>query len=166
MRRLTRLTLAFSKKRENFEAAVGLHFAYYNFVKRHNTLRCTPAMAAGVDRYDFGALGIWWRPQREPYRRTQDVIHKLHGAEATHRASVPVKEVFKVRRFGMGLSKSSTCKAIPKQIRPMPGCTIRAILTSQSNTSRCFTFRLLYRHITAVRAFIVQEFRNANPAEA
>jgi hypothetical protein len=48
MRRLTRLTHAFSKKRENFEAAVGLHFAYYNFVKRHSTLRCTPAMAAGV----------------------------------------------------------------------------------------------------------------------
>jgi hypothetical protein len=47
-RRLTRLTLAFSKKRENFEAAVALHFAYYNFVKRHNMLRCTPAMAAGV----------------------------------------------------------------------------------------------------------------------
>jgi IS1 family transposase len=48
MRRLTRLTLAFSKKRENFAAAVGLHFAYYNFVRRHNTLRCTPAMAAGI----------------------------------------------------------------------------------------------------------------------
>jgi IS1 family transposase len=48
MRRLTRLTLAFSKKRENFEAAVGLHFGYYNFVKRHSTLRCTPAMAANV----------------------------------------------------------------------------------------------------------------------
>jgi IS1 family transposase len=48
MRRLTRLTLAFSKKRENFKAAVGLHFAYYNFVKPHHTLRCTPAMAAGV----------------------------------------------------------------------------------------------------------------------
>lgn len=53
MRRLTRLTLAFSKKLENFEAAVGLHFAYYNFVKRHNTLRCTPAMAAGV-------IGTMW----------------------------------------------------------------------------------------------------------
>jgi IS1 family transposase len=52
MRRLTRLTLAFSKKRENFEAAVALHFAYYNFVRRHATLRCTPAMAAGVER-DF-----------------------------------------------------------------------------------------------------------------
>ena len=48
MRRLTRLTLAFSKRRESLEAAVGLHFAYYNFVKRHNTLRCTPCMAAGV----------------------------------------------------------------------------------------------------------------------
>ena len=50
MRRLTRLTLAFSKKLENFEAAVALHFAYYNFVKRHNSLRCTPAMAAGVEQ--------------------------------------------------------------------------------------------------------------------
>jgi IS1 family transposase len=48
MRRLTRLTHAFSKRRENFEAAVGLHFAYYNFVRRHNTIRCTPAMEAGV----------------------------------------------------------------------------------------------------------------------
>lgn len=56
MRRLTRLTLAFSKKRENFEAAVALHFTYYNFVKRHNTLRCTPAMAAGIER-DFWSVG-------------------------------------------------------------------------------------------------------------
>jgi len=52
MRRLTRLTYAFSKKLENFEAATALHFAYYNFVKRHNSIRCTPAMAAGVER-DF-----------------------------------------------------------------------------------------------------------------
>ena len=56
MRRLTRLTYAFSKKRENFEAAVALHFAYYNFVKRHNTLRMTPAMAAGIER-DFWSVG-------------------------------------------------------------------------------------------------------------
>lgn len=56
MRRLTRLTYAFSKKRENFEAAVALHFAYYNFVKRHNTLRATPAMAAGIER-DFWTVG-------------------------------------------------------------------------------------------------------------
>jgi len=50
MRRLTRLTLAFSKKFENFEAAVGLHFAYYNFVKRHSTVRTTPAVAIGVEQ--------------------------------------------------------------------------------------------------------------------
>src|ERR1039458_4936724 len=56
MRRLTRLTLAFSKKLENFEAAVALHFAYYNLVKRHGTLRCTPAMAARVER-DFCSVG-------------------------------------------------------------------------------------------------------------
>ena len=52
MRRLTRLTYAFSKKLENFEAAVALHFAYYNFVRRHGSLRMTPAMYAGIER-DF-----------------------------------------------------------------------------------------------------------------
>ena len=48
-RRLTRLTSAFSKKIENFEAAVALNFAYYNFVKTHGTIRMTPAQAAGVE---------------------------------------------------------------------------------------------------------------------
>jgi IS1 family transposase len=52
MRRLNRLTLAFSKKIENFEAAVALHFCAYNFVRRHASLRCTPAMAAGIEK-DF-----------------------------------------------------------------------------------------------------------------
>lgn len=47
-RRLTRLTNAFSKKLDNFKAAVALNFAYYNFVLRHSTLRTTPAMAAGI----------------------------------------------------------------------------------------------------------------------
>jgi len=47
-RRLTRLTNAFSKKFENFQAAVALNFAYYNFCKTHNSLRMTPAMAAGI----------------------------------------------------------------------------------------------------------------------
>ena len=56
VKRLSRLTLAFSKKLENFKAAVALHFAYYNFVRRHNSLRCTPAMAAGVER-DFWTVG-------------------------------------------------------------------------------------------------------------
>ena len=47
-KRLARLTLSFSKKLENFKAAIALNLAYYNFVKTHGTLRCTPAMAAGV----------------------------------------------------------------------------------------------------------------------
>ena len=49
-RRLTRLTNAFSKKLENFEAAVALNFAYYNFVKTHKAIRMTPAMAAGIEK--------------------------------------------------------------------------------------------------------------------
>lgn len=48
MRRFTRLTNGFSKKVENLEAAVALHFAHYNFVRLHRSLRITPAMAAGV----------------------------------------------------------------------------------------------------------------------
>lgn len=52
-RRLTRLTNAFSKKLENFEAAVALNFAYYNFCKRHNTLLMTPAQAAGIEASEW-----------------------------------------------------------------------------------------------------------------
>lgn len=48
IRRFTRLTNAFSKKLANLKAALALHFAYYNFVRIHRTLRVTPAMAAGV----------------------------------------------------------------------------------------------------------------------
>lgn len=48
MRRFTRLTNAFSKKVENLEHAVALHFMHYNFCRIHQTLRVTPAMEAGV----------------------------------------------------------------------------------------------------------------------
>jgi IS1 family transposase len=47
-RRLTRLTNAFSKKAENHAHAMAIYFMHYNFVRIHQTLRCTPAMAAGV----------------------------------------------------------------------------------------------------------------------
>jgi hypothetical protein len=45
---LTRLTNGFSKKLENFQAAMDLYFCFYNFVRFHRTLRMTPAMQAGV----------------------------------------------------------------------------------------------------------------------
>jgi IS1 family transposase len=54
MRRFTRLTNGFSKKVENLECAIALHFMYYNFCRSHKTLNqkrnlgITPAMAAGV----------------------------------------------------------------------------------------------------------------------
>jgi len=48
MRRMTRLTNAFSKKWENLWAAYCLWFAFYNFCRIHQTLRVTPAMEAGI----------------------------------------------------------------------------------------------------------------------
>ena len=50
MRRFTRLTNGFSKKRANHAAAVALHFVHYNLVRIHKTLRMTPAMAHGISR--------------------------------------------------------------------------------------------------------------------
>ena len=51
MRRLTRLTNGFSKKWENLRCAFALQFAYYNFCRIHKTLRCTPAMEAGITKH-------------------------------------------------------------------------------------------------------------------
>lgn len=48
IRRMTRLTNGFSKRVESLRAAVALHFAHYNLVRRHSTIKTTPAVAAGV----------------------------------------------------------------------------------------------------------------------
>jgi IS1 family transposase len=52
-RRLTRLTNAFSKKLENFHAAIALSFAYYNFCKRHAAIKTTPAVEAGIESREW-----------------------------------------------------------------------------------------------------------------
>jgi hypothetical protein len=54
MRRFTRLTNAFSKKTQNHEAAIALHYMYYNFARIHLTLRVTPAMQAGIADHVWG----------------------------------------------------------------------------------------------------------------
>jgi|SRR5271156_1155771 len=74
MRRSTRLTNAFSKKLENHVAAVSLHFMYYNFVRIHETLRVTPAMAAGItervwDIEDVIGLLDLWKADKEAERK-------------------------------------------------------------------------------------------------
>lgn len=51
IRRLTRLTNAFSKKLAHHKAAIALHFAFYNFCRIHSTLRVTPAMEAGLTNH-------------------------------------------------------------------------------------------------------------------
>src|SRR5260221_12328922 len=66
-RRLTRLTNAFRKKVENFEAAVALNFAYYNFCKVHGAIRMTPAMAAGVANRIWKVADVWNSAVDEEY---------------------------------------------------------------------------------------------------
>jgi len=51
IRRLTRLTNAFSKKWDNLHAALSLYFAYYNFCRIHSSIRCTPAMESGITNH-------------------------------------------------------------------------------------------------------------------
>ena len=57
-RRMTRLTNAFSKKAENHAHMMAIYFMHYNFVRLHQTLRTTPAMAAGVTKrlWEIGDL--------------------------------------------------------------------------------------------------------------
>ena len=72
VRRYTRLTNAFSKKVENHVTAVSLHFAHYNFCGVHQTLKTTPAVAAGVTDH------VW---------KLSELVGLLEGAEQ----AVPMK---------------------------------------------------------------------------
>jgi len=69
MRRFTRLTNAFSKKAENHAHAIAIYFMHYHFVRIHQSLRVTPAMAAKVtDRlWEIGdmvkVLEAWEAPR-------------------------------------------------------------------------------------------------------
>jgi hypothetical protein len=91
-KRFNRLTLAFSKKLENFEAAVSLHFAAYNFLRTHSSVKMTPAMEAGVES-NFWSYGDQSRKFYERlHRRNAVSLLKLHGYEATYVETARVEE--------------------------------------------------------------------------
>lgn len=84
MRRFTRLTNGFSKKIENHEHSVALHSMYYNFVRVHQTLRVSPAMAAGVTDK------LW---------EVADMVDVLEGWEAEQSKIFPI---FSIREDKVG----------------------------------------------------------------
>src|SRR6202171_966427 len=88
MRRFTRLTNAFSKKVENHAAAIALHTMYYNFVRIHQTLRVTPAMAAGVTKK------LW---------EVSDIVEMLEQWEL---ANFKPEYQFVVRQYAIGKGHS------------------------------------------------------------
>jgi hypothetical protein len=88
MRRFTRLTNGFSKKIENHAHMVALHFMAYNFVRIHGSLRCSPAIAAGISERLWGIGDImtvieeWEMRMLSPARRTGDwPIHFRNSEE-------------------------------------------------------------------------------------
>jgi len=87
MRRFTRLTNAFSKKQENHHAAVALHLAYYNLVRLHETIRCTPAMALGVANHPWTLaeliqIALAAKPTPPVYVPPQSPLPGLSAAKA------------------------------------------------------------------------------------
>jgi IS1 family transposase len=72
MRRFTRLTNGFSKKIENHMHAIALHYMYYNFARIHRTLRCSPAMEAGVSKTLWSISDIVALADNPKYARRDD----------------------------------------------------------------------------------------------
>jgi IS1 family transposase len=78
-RRFTRLTNAFSKRIDHHVAAISLHFMYVNFVRIHQTLRCSPAMAAGVTDRLWDMSDVVALLDREREQRVQAGREKQKG---------------------------------------------------------------------------------------
>jgi hypothetical protein len=103
MRRFTRLTNAFSKKVENHAAAVSLHSMYYNFVRLHQTLKVSPAMAAGVTER------LW---------EMGDVVDMLDAFEAKEKRDArPLFEVCEQKIGGGYYVRATLPNSAPEQVR-------------------------------------------------
>lgn len=91
----------------------------------------------------------------------RDVIHKLHGGTATHAESVPVREVFQGKTVWDGIVEVFHMEGHPK--------TNKVYAWVHDTGTKQYPVTVLHIHpaltpSAAVRAFIVQEFRNASPA--
>jgi hypothetical protein len=85
MRRFTRLTNGFSKKVEPHYAMVCLYTVFHNFVRIHKTLKCTPAMAAGL------TPKLW---------STMDIVALIDAAAEAPQAAPRLQiEKFKLRHY-------------------------------------------------------------------
>jgi hypothetical protein len=94
----------------------------------------------------------------------REAIHKLHGVKATHVESVPVKEVFEGKTVWDGIVEVFHLEGHPKTD------TAYAWLHDTGEPGKPFRHVTVLRihpaltPLTAVRTFIVQEFRNAETA--
>lgn len=91
VRRYTRLTNAFSKRLVNHAHATSLWLTYYNWVRIHETLEITPAMAAGltVELYDMDwLLGLVEAQDSQPGPRGP---YKMEGRKKRSDAGIKRK---------------------------------------------------------------------------
>jgi hypothetical protein len=100
IRRMTRLTNAYSKRFRNHAAAIALHVAHYNFCRVHETLRMTPAMAIGVAKH------IW---------TIGELIQKALDAPATPPPVAPAPTLPRDPRTGLLVGRQ------PFKLRIIPG---------------------------------------------
>lgn len=90
-RRLTRLTNAFSKKTKNLKAAMGLHFMHYNFVRVHEALGMTPAVAAGVTNHRWFLEELVREAIKEGGLPVPEEARTVKGAPCAEEGPCPVE---------------------------------------------------------------------------
>jgi hypothetical protein len=76
MRRMTRLTNAFSKQIGGLDSPVALHFMHYNFCRVHQSLRVTPAMAAGIADHVWSLAEVVSLIDPRPAKRRPHSVRK------------------------------------------------------------------------------------------
>jgi hypothetical protein len=117
-RRLTRLTNAFSKKWENFCAAVALNFAYYNSCRVHRAVRMTPQWRRASSRARGRLLNWSSAVEKSEYlERLKLAVEQMRGCRAQHAQTVPMHEVFQGQTVWQGDVEVFNVAGHPKEQR-------------------------------------------------